>query len=534
MSKNTKTVVWGSKITAKRFAYFHIEEIDFFVDNDKTRCGRECFGKKIVHPNDVDEWDNIFVYVPDLYKEDIVPLILKLGVNEENYGLYYNWVGVDEDRIKDDLSTCMKKLASDISIHKGMNMVFLDGLKQYPNVFLNNLCKMNCNIVITEKYLYSDINIINGKIYELPLLLNPRIYINKSSKEENKYVQKNNYIREISEQISQIFTISQNFALKNADYICEAFENIVEIFKPSIVLFPPGVTHTTRICELICEDLGIKYVTTHLGVFPGTCAIDAIGEVGKSIPSIYCEKFKRLSVNPKDIDIAKKIWQNQYEKKLNRKRQPKNDITSILNSKLKKDRPIIFFAGQNDVESRMIPYTEETRKYYSPIFKLSIDAGIYLAKLCAKNNWNFIYKPHPMYIREEQIKQLPPNTIYVDYCDINDLIDISDVVVTILSTTNYDAMMRYKPVVMLGYNWSHGQGCNYEAFSDDVIEDTIKQAIEKGFTEEMQQAFLENIARLCKYYLYDDMSDRELRYGKPLPDDYEGFFELQRMLEEMK
>jgi hypothetical protein len=300
------------------------------------------------------------------------------------------------------------------------------------------------------------------------------------------------------------------------------------------MILPPFVCHSFRIFETLCIKNDIEYVSFEAGVIPGTLCFDVVGAVGKSLPSIYWEKFKNLPLDNNDINKAKTIWKNQYEKKLNRKRQPKIDVISSLNVKLMKNRPIVFFAAQNDVCSRMIPYIEETRKYYSPVFKSSIDAGIYLAKLCEKNNWNFIYKPHPMYIREEQIKQLPPNTIYVDYCDINDLIDISDVVITILSTTNYDAMMRYKPVVMLGYNWSHGQGCTYEAFSEDVIEDTIKQAIEKGFTEEMQQAFLENIARLCKYYLYDDMSDRELRYGKPLPDDYEGFFELQRMLEEME
>ena len=138
-----------------------------------------------------------------------------------------------------------------------------------------------------------------------------------------------------------------------------------------------------------------------------------------------------------------------------------------------------------------------------------------------------------MYAKFENVDLLPDNVIYVDTCDINDLIDISDVVVTIRSTTNYVALIRKCPVLMLGYTQTHGQGCTYEAFEKNVIEPQLKQAIDKGFTAEQREAFIEHVARLLKYYLYDDTLPRELRYGLSMPEKFEDFFELGKKLKKM-
>ena len=135
-----------------------------------------------------------------------------------------------------------------------------------------------------------------------------------------------------------------------------------------------------------------------------------------------------------------------------------------------------------------------------------------------------------MYVRRNEKTQLPPEVLFIEYADINELIDIADVVVTILSTTNYNALTRYKPVVMLGYNQTRGKGCTYEAFEKEEIEDTIKEALEKGFTKEQQDAFLKHIAQCLKYYLYDDLQDRPIRYGRPVPKSIDEFYELERLL----
>lgn len=67
---------------------------------------------------------------------------------------------------------------------------------------------------------------------------------------------------------------------------------------------------------------------------------------------------------------------------------------------------------------------------------------------------------------------------------------------------------------MLGYNQLRGKGCVYEAFQLDQIDYVINSAIKNGFTQEQQEAFRTHIAQMCKYYLYDDQSNKEIKYGK--------------------
>ena len=95
-----------------------------------------------------------------------------------------------------------------------------------------------------------------------------------------------------------------------------------------------------------------------------------------------------------------------------------------------------------------------------------------------------------------------------------------------LGETIYDALVRDKPVVTLGYSWAKGKGINYEAWKAADIEKQIKKAIDFGFTDKMKQAFIKHLAQCLKYYLYDNGLDRPVRYGQMFPDSFDGFYEL--------
>lgn len=104
---------------------------------------------------------------------------------------------------------------------------------------------------------------------------------------------------------------------------------------------------------------------------------------------------------------------------------------------------------------------------------------------------------------------LPENVIFVDDVDINGMVDLSDVVVTILSTVSYIGLIRQKPVVMLGYTQLKEKGCTYEAFDRNNIEFILKKSFYKGLTIYMKEAFIHHIAKLKKYY--HDLDWTEIR-----------------------
>ena len=95
---------------------------------------------------------------------------------------------------------------------------------------------------------------------------------------------------------------------------------------------------------------------------------------------------------------------------------------------------------------------------------------------------------------------IPASTIFVEDADIHDLIDLSDVVVTILSTVSYSALIRRKPVVMLGYTQLKWKGCTFEAFEKEYIEKEISSALVNNTDEHMYQSFIKHVAQLNRYY----------------------------------
>lgn len=301
-------------------------------------------------------------------------------------------------------------------------------------------------------------------------------------------------------------------------FACEAeyyINEMLDILKPDIVVIWNQFHAFHHILEGICRKRKIKCVYFEFGVLPGTYALETMGQMGESYPAKHYKEFMELTVNENELLKAGEIWDYLETSKLNRKEQPVNDELDILKMKLDDKRPTVFYAGQNDFESGLYPYTRNTKKNHSPIFGSSDEAAVYIAKICYKNKWNFIYKRHPLVSKFMKKSRLPENVLLFDQVDISQVIELADVTLTILSQVGYVATILKKPTVMLGYMQLRGKGCTYEAFCKRDIEITIKQALQNGFTKEQERAFLVHIAQLNRYYLFNDpFVERNIYYGQ--------------------
>lgn len=531
-----KRAIWGAGTYGGRFSKkFEKNEIDFFIDQDINRKGEKYCNKSIKHPSEISrmEWENIYVYIPFNYCEEISLYLDERGLKKETdfsvYGhtLYISKGKADkeEKRYFDEL----KRFGS-----KGIIPIFANSWTKhgYENYFKHIIDAKEDYLLISEEAP----DVLENKAGLLGI--NAPIYVDYETIVDYESDFDDNQM-ELLDLLDEATVHLQGFFPKDSYGVCKysAWRKIkfiidtLDILKCNRVLAFSSVTVEHSILQKICERKGIKIIYTHAGIIHGTLSFDASGEVGESVPAIFYDRFKSLYVSDSELAQARKVKEYLKQTRMNRKVQPKSfDISEVV---LKyENRPIVFFAGQNDVGSHMIPYDERAKKNFSPIFSSSLEAAKHVADLCEKNRWNFIYKPHPMYVHTEERKELPSGAIYIDYADINDVIDMSDIVVTILSTTNYDAIIRDKPVIMLGYMQSKGKGFDYEAFHKDEIEPQIKRALEDGLTNEMKDAFVKHLAQCLKYYLYDNQMDREIRYGKEFPDSFDGFFDLYNMLKD--
>lgn len=287
-----------------------------------------------------------------------------------------------------------------------------------------------------------------------------------------------------------------------------------------------------HILKNICLERNIKIVYLEFGSLPGTISIEHLGQMGASFPGRFAEEFKKFDVSKEELIKGKEVLDFLKESGLNRNIQPLNNNIEEIKNKLKKGRPTILYAGVNDYESGLVPYTEETRISHCQSFKSSEDALVLLAEYAIKNDWNLIYKPHPIIEKQSNSdKNYDDNVIMALNVDINAVIDIADVVVTILSQVSYTALIREKAVVMLGYTQLKGKDCCYEGFLREELEAVLKTAIEHGYTGEQKKAFIKHITQMNKYNLFNDLQSKPIEYGKTIEQAVEYIFECDDTLE---
>ncbi len=532
-----KKVIWGAGIYGGRFSnQFESDEIAFFIDQDIKREGEIFCGKRIRHNERIgnEEWQELFVYVPENYYEEIKVFLEKKNMfYGEDFCKYSHNLHISEDKAEREFLRYKKSI--DEQKKETVIPIFATYWRKHGYVnYFENIRNT------PEKYLL--INEVAGNEEEAeygsgimsiqaPLFADYETIINC---EKKVHIQDKDIELLIEEETDHMRGFFPEESIKKCRYSVwmkyKYIEYTLERLKCKKIICFSSVTVEHSIIKKICNKYKIQTVYTHPGIIHGTLSFDVLGEVGESVPAVFSRGFRELPVSDEEIENARCIKDYLIKSRLNRKVQPKSDNTSLR--LMSQDKPIVMFAGQNDVGSYMVPFTETTRQYYSPNFRSSIEAAVFVAEICERNGWNFIYKPHPMYVHPEEKDMLPPSTCYIDYADINDVIDAADVVVTILSTTNYDAVVRDKPVVVLGYMQSKGKGFNYEAFRKEEIERAIQKAVQYGMTDEMKRNFIKHLAQCLKYYLYDNGMEREIRYGLPFPDSFDGFFRLYELLKD--
>ncbi|WP_020614758.1 hypothetical protein [Sediminispirochaeta bajacaliforniensis] len=300
--------------------------------------------------------------------------------------------------------------------------------------------------------------------------------------------------------------MGEGYAELSACEIYKYLDVVLNTAKPVMVIIWNQFLAMNYILNSMCKEREIKVIYNEYGVLPGTVVFEQNGQMGESFVSSNSEIFNTLSVNEDDLEKADKVWKYLRLSGLNRKKQPVNNAINKIKDKLKPGRPIILYFGQNDYESGLYPYTKHTKEFHSPTFTSSDDAALYLAEIANKNDWNFLYKRHPIISERVKTNDYPLDIILMDNTDINSAIDMADICVTILSQSGYISTIRKKATLMLGYNQLYGKGCSYEAFRREDVETALYNALENGFTPAQEESFRSHIARLLRYYLYDDIA----------------------------
>lgn len=539
-----KKVIWGTGFYASLFTLkLGRDNISFYIDKDKRKTGY-FLGKKVVTPDKINNWENMYIYIPYNYYEEISSFLKGKGLIENvSFSKYNEYVCFTIEEAEKDFVRACREVDELGQAHYNMATVWCGSFwarrAEYRNCLKELKTRGNEFVILANTPWYKKTEIENE--LQCPAIVMPLFmqdFVSIDDGEANGDI-----VEEVCSDKS-IMNLFENVMVRNknssrsscmyrAKRSADFMNYLLKRYKFKYFILGGSDSAINKLIRDKCQEYKTVPLFTHQGVIPGTIMMGPGGDIGDSVPSVYYKEFRQLPVDEMQTQKAKSVWDYLNISRANRKVQPQNNVAKELKKSLRNERPIILCLGQNDLDSTLIPYTEESKTYQSPIFKSSMESVLFLSDICEKEDWNLIYKPHPVYARFEDHEKLPDNVKIVLFGDINEMIDMADVVVTIRSSSNYISLIRYKPVLMLGYTQTRGQGGTYEAFCKEEIEPQLKLALRYGFTKAQEQAFLEHLARMLKYYLYDDMSDRPIRYGLPYPSKIEDFFSLENRLKSM-
>jgi hypothetical protein len=96
-----------------------------------------------------------------------------------------------------------------------------------------------------------------------------------------------------------------------------------------------------------------------------------------------------------------------------------------------------------------------------------------------------------------------------------DVINYSDLTLTISSSVAQWSLIFDTPAVLAGKNPMWGKMCCYELTSNAELFDVIDKGLKFGFSVDMNRSFLEYVARELKYHLFVPETDYDFFSNGP-------------------
>lgn len=266
-----------------------------------------------------------------------------------------------------------------------------------------------------------------------------------------------------------------------------------------------------------CAAAGIRVIYAHLGLLPGTVVFEEHGQMAESRVAQDPAAFCRLPVDRDQAEHAACYLARARAEQWTRK--PQGDATVVaeaLRPHVDAGRKIIFYAGQNDFASGMVPEDLPRARIHSPHYPTTEAALRALAAAAEEHDWVILFKPHPSMARavDDPEGWTLDRVVTVPDANVFACIEAAAATATILSQVAYLALIQGKPAVLLGRMQLSGMGCAYELDTPTHLGDVVAEAVAQGIGEAQQVAFDAHVARLIAHYL------------SPLDTDYAALMDL--------
>lgn len=260
--------------------------------------------------------------------------------------------------------------------------------------------------------------------------------------------------------------------------VCQhVLRTLIKELQPAVVLaWGSSLPQSVVLQQLACQH-GIPCWILERGLLPRTLMVEMTGNGGCTELnwSFTAQQAHRFANATHRFDAAREAI-----RKADAKADPRAEgaTPAAIRRKLNPDgRRIIAALLQHDLASGLIPSSYLGSKIHAPGIGSSTDLIRELARILAQEpDCRLIVKPHPMdptdYSRWDNGRIRIARDV-----QLGALMEAADVVVCMTSTTQFEAVLREKPVVLLARSALSGKGIAYETRSPADLLPAVRLAL---------------------------------------------------------
>ena len=504
----------------------------FFIDSNWE--SDMFYDLPVKKPDNIVCWKELNIVITTTAYNEIEKILISKDLKKnENYIMYLDFFSIEKTSVEESIYSCLyyteKKDSHTILIRSSMfaartwkdmiKFFHCYGIKRLPQKSI----LFSSGAVVDENHAEE---ILGYPVFNVPDICkweghmdvdmdfnkNPLIHGDLLLKEEKEWIWK------LEERKLQD---DKTFSFHVTSEIYWYYKQVISILEPSQIIIWGGWTRESYILAELAKRNNIPYGFMEFGWIPGTYQFDRRGIAGQSEYAVNSDSILKRPVGYKSKEI-KEIRDYIVRNKIDTGKFRKNGEDERALARINQQKKTVFFVGMGDSSMGINPESDYWKQYVSSFFSSTQEAVSFVAEICRRNEWNFVFKPHPSPANKDGLAQdkLGDTIIQVKYTEIDRLIELSDVVISIASAVNYKVLIYGKPLVQLGHTTLSQKGCCYEIQSIDEIEAQLKIALANGMTEEQNENFEFHMEQLLENYLWDDLSDRGLRYGLSLDTDF--------------
>ena len=525
--ESRKLAFWGIGSICNQF----IENNPHLIPNifiDSNAYGQVFKGKHVIRPDEIDNFSLYKIIVTVNRPETIFDYLKEKGLrkNRDFYD-YREYFGGELVRTRKCVQAiCESRLKYTIVLapifiarqQAVLSDFYCNYAKSHKKDKLALLCELGSASIDDARKL------LNCEVFQQPEVFrytgkHSEIYMKYTSYSEDTIDEdNNNWLRGFeAEKINDNY---RNAYLISKD-ICLFFKDIIEHGSVEKMLIWGPWLRSSLIAQHCMDVAGIDYRFIEYGYIPGTIQIGKLGLAGTGEYAQYNadQLLSQCDIDDKHInEIINYIKVNRVDSGKFRNTQQDEKQLKKLNQKHK----TVFLVGIGDEIIGFKGDSSFWRENVSRLFCSSLDALRFILGICRKENWNMIFKPHPSEYNNKAFEEYRDldDLVLIHDMSIDEILEKTDVVVSIVSSVDYKALMFGVPLVKIGQSSLNHKKCTYEACDIDEIEDLIKQALMYGMTDEQKEYFRIHLKHLLSESHWDNLSHDELPYGRRITENF--------------